>query len=327
MEKNRNDEIDLFFVYNKVKQGYKNFLVSIYRWSAYFLRNWIALSVVIISGILIGYWMESKAESEKQTTLIVQLNFDSVNYVYNAVAQLKKKINEQDKQALFELETYYDDIFKIKEIEIEPVPNILDIIEETDPNNRNIEILLDQSKYEEDLLLSEMFIPEYKIHKISIVTAGNASMRSIEAMLSYLNNNITFNEIKEITIENTQMEVQASQQNINAIDSILKVYGTELSTTSNSNQIYLNTANNGNIHLLTQEKISLVNEIQKLKTELVKYDDGIVSVLNKPMLEKKGSLLDRKAIIMPIVFVFFFVLITLFIAFVRRVRTLSETAR
>mgnify|MGYP003146928410 CR=1 FL=1 len=323
---NTNEEIDLMFIYNKIREKYDGFLLSFYRWIRFLIKFWIVVLLVIGAGILLGYFMENNAIKSKETTVIAQINFDGVHYVYDGIEQLKKKINEGDKRALEEIKENYNDIFVIQNIEIEPLPNILDIINITDPNNGNIKTFLDQSKYEDDLLMSEMFLSEYKTHKITITTTDEGTNGSIEGVIKYLNNNRIYNEIQKKTAENIKLEISETQLSISLIDSILRANGT-LSNAVNPSQLYLNTSSNVNLHFLVQEKDALIKKLQEAEAEQIKIQDGIVSVLNKPMFKWKGSLLDRKMIIMPILFFIFFSLTVFVFNFFRKMKIKDQADR
>ena len=323
---NTNEEIDLMFIYNKIREKYDGFLLSFYRWIRFLIKFWIVVLLVIGAGILLGYFMEKNGIKTKETTLIVQINFDGVQYVYNATRQLKKKINEGDKKALSELEEYHDAIFSIQKIEIEPLPSIVDIINSTDPNNGNIKTFLDQSKYEEDLLMSDMFIPEYKTHKITITTTQNGNDKSVEGVLSYLNNSEVYKEIQKVAEENIEFDILETERSVALIDSILKANGT-ISPNANPSQLYFNTASNVNVHFLVQEKSKLIEDLQILKADQIKYRGGIVSVLNKPLLQWKSSILDRKMIIMPILFFIFFSLTVFVFNFFRKMKIKDQADR
>ena len=320
---NTNEEIDLMFIYNKIKETYNGLLLSFYRWIQFLLKNWIIVLLVIGAGILLGYFMEKNSVKSKETIVLVQINFGGVNYVYNAVEQLRKKINEGDKTSLAELADYYDDIFVIQNIQIEPVPDILDIINITDPNNGNIKTFLDQSKFEEDLLMSEMFVSQYKTHRLTITTTENGNANSINAVLKYLNNNNGFAEVQKIAIENSGFEIAETVESISSIDSILNANGT-LNRGNNASQLYFNTASNVNLHFLVQEKSSLMKELQQLKTDQMRYQDGTVTLLNKPMLHWKTSLLDKKMIILPIIFFVLFSLTVFIFNFFKRMKVKHE---
>ena len=56
----------------------------------------------------------------------------------------------------------------INGVKIEPIVNILDILKNAPRNEKNIEVLLDESQFSDDLLKTEIFKSEYRAHRILI---------------------------------------------------------------------------------------------------------------------------------------------------------------
>jgi hypothetical protein len=324
MTNNNPEEIDLLFLYRKVRSIYRRWLLDLYRFIA---RFWYVVILVLVVGFLLGLYLENNKEKTKETQLLVQINFDAVDYVYDAAEQLKKKINEGDGTALAELKEDFDNLFNVSNIEIKPIPDVRDLDNDMDPNNRNVDTFLDLSKFEDDLLLSEMFVSQYKLHRIILTTKSAAHPKISETILKYFNNNEKFNEIKETGVKNLENEIAETKQSIEEIDSILISYGTILGSQNNAGSLYVNTSSNVNMHFLVQEKTKLVQEIQKLETDLIRSKDGIVSLINKPMLQRKGSLLDRTSILLPIIFLFFFSLVVYVVHLFRKLKRIDSDGK
>lgn len=321
MTNNNPEEIDLLFLYRKVRSIYRRWLLDFYRFVAKF---WYVIILVLVVGFLLGLYLEKNSPKQKETEMIVQINFDSVDYVYDAVRQLKNKVNEKDRKALVELKDDFENLFNVKKIEIVPIPDVRDLDNDIEANNRNIEAFLDQSKYEEDLLLSDMFVSQYKLHKITITGESNTNPKITETILKYLNNNDKFTLIKEAGIRNLENEIIETKQSISEIDSVMIAYGTILGNQDKTGTIYVNTSSNVNMHFLIQEKTKLVQDLQKLETDLIRCSDGLVSLVNKPMLQKKSSILNKTSILMPIFFIFSFSIIVYFVSLFRKLERIDR---
>ncbi|MCB0465463.1 MAG: hypothetical protein KDC78_07280 [Aequorivita sp.] len=323
MAQQDSDELDLSQILEKAKQGYHGFLIWVYGIFYFFVSRWKTLLVLVILGIFAGYFLQSD-EYPKETKLLVQINFDGVNYVYDAVEQLENKILEKDTIALKEIGIYKDDTLAIKEIKIEPIVDVLEIVKSDKGDERNVEVLLDQSKIEDDLLTSDIFIPKYKLHKINIYFAPSANQNTISTFLDYLNNNPIMNQIKDATIESVKKEIIQNEQSISYIDSIVKTYAARPQDNAGSSQIYFNNMdmNNGNVHLLFEEKNLIIEQNEKLRIEILKYNN-IVQLLNKPMLQVKKGFFDIKIIALPVIFVLLFILFSIVRYFYLKAKRLS----
>lgn len=323
-EQNSSEELDISRVMDKIRKGYHNFLVWLYGLFQFVVSRWIIILVLIISGAVLGYIFQ-KSEFPKETTLLVQINFGAANYVYDAIEQLDYKINERDTILLKEIGFYKRDTIAIKKIEIEPVVDIMEIVQSEKGDERNVEILIQQARNEEDVLTSDIFIPKYKLHKIKILASAHASSVTINTLLDFLNDNNIINKIQTTTIESTEREIHQNNQSINSIDSIVKIYGSRPLQRSNDSQIYFNNMdlNNGNVHLLFEQKNLIIERNEKLKIELIKYEN-IVQLMNKPMLQVKKGFFDNKVIAIPILLLFLFLIFAILKHFYNKARGLAS---
>jgi hypothetical protein len=123
-----------------------------------------------------------------------------------AVEQLNQKIKEKD-IVFLEREGFITDSIVIKNIEIEPVVSLTDLLDKSNNSDyRYLETFLENANYKDELLTSELFITEYIYHKILINTSSSATKKDIDQILNYLNNNEVFNSIKDIVKEDTQTQ-------------------------------------------------------------------------------------------------------------------------
>ncbi|MFT4643983.1 MAG: hypothetical protein ACI8RP_001010 [Urechidicola sp.] len=282
MEQNNSDEIDLGIVFNKIKNAFKYLLVRLFEGGHFLINHWWRLLLVIIIGGVVGYFLEESYEPNKEATLIVQNNFNSSNYVYNAIEQLNRKIKDGDTLFLEKL-GFRIDTLELNGIEINPIVNIIELIKKSDDNDRSLEQFLQQADFEEDLLISEVFRSEYRFHKINISTSSYGNQKTITNVLKYLNNNSILNEIKNVIINDTKENIEINKKTIASIDQILNSFP-KLSEKQDlkSNQLYVSTGSNyTDLAELVKSKSTLVSQNKSLKTELVKFND-IVEVINNP---------------------------------------------
>lgn len=307
-EQNASDEFDLDTIFGKVRNGYHGLLISLYRGIQFLLKKWWIFVMIILGGLILGYILDKAENKPLETTLYVQINFDAAHYIYDAVATLNFKIIEKDSIFLKDLGLYNEEEKSlIKKIEIEPLVNISDILEKIDQENRNVETFLEQAQYEENLLTSEIFISDYKTHKIEIKVASSADEKVIEKLMAYINENKLLNKIKNVTIENTERKIDQNNINIRNMDSIARILGSRNQSEGLASQIYFNNVSSdfNNLHLLFREINSYMEINQQFKIDLLKYDH-IVQLINKPILRVKKGVFDSKMIVLPILFVFLF---------------------
>lgn len=324
MEQNNSDEMDFSSLWERMKSIQASILLFFYRIVQFFIRNWIVILALIIIGIVAGYFLDKNKQLDKEGSLIVQINFDASNYVYNTVEYLNKKLSEGDTIFLEKQGFYKDGKAILKEIEIEPIVNLTDILDKINADNKNVTSFLEQAQYEDNLLTSEIFIPEYKTHKILIKTSNKGSLVTIENLLAYLNDNDLMQEIKDLTVLNTKNTIQKTEESVNSIDSIVKKYGSVEKRVA-AGQIYFNAVeDNNNMHLLFSLKNTLIKNKQELEVELLKYGN-IITLLNNPHLANKKSFFNNKTKILPVLFVLLFILFSFLFGLYRKAATIDKS--
>jgi hypothetical protein len=311
MTQNSNDEIDLGLVYRKIGGLYKDFLVRFYKAIQFVFRNWLVFLILIVVGAVYGYFQDKASGQPKETTLIVQINFGGSNYVYDAVDQLNYKIKEGKASELEALGFLKDKNLLLTSVEIEPIVNIVEILQKMPNSGDNMDVLLETSQFDDDLLTSEIFTSEYSSHRILITTSSFGDNAVISDLVKYLNGNEILNSIKQVTIENTKRKIDYNRQSIAYMDSIFKIYGSKVAIDRQKDQIYFNSfgVENENIHLMFREKRSIQNETELLEIELLKYDN-IVETLNRPGLKTKRSVFSTRKLTYPASLVLLFLIIS-----------------
>ncbi|QNJ97481.1 hypothetical protein [Constantimarinum furrinae] len=305
MAQNNNDEIDLGVVFRKLKEQYRNFLIWLYHCVQFVIRNIIILLVLLVVGIAAGYFWKENSKGEKITEVIIQNNFNSTNYVYNAILILKSKSKQGDLKFLSKYGFKTDEI-EIKDLEITPIVNILDLAKKTKDEDRTFEEYMAQTDFEDDILLSEVFYTEYTYHRLLITGTHVAGDETIKSLINYLNSSDLYQEIKAVSIEETKAKIARNEKSIKDIEGVFESYVDSNAVAAAASQVYFKNNENNNLHFLLEEKRIIMDEIEKLKIELIKYDD-VVSLINQPKFVSSVGILDRKTILVPFFLIFFFV--------------------
>ncbi len=325
-QQHSSEEVDLDSIFTRIRKSFERALVFFYMSIQFLFKNWWIILILITIGVALGYFWNNKNESSKETTLYVQINFKAAPFIYDAVEVLNYKILEKDTVFLRKYGFFKDNSFFLRNIDIEPMVSISDILESIDQDNQNVTTFLEQAQYEDNLLTSEIFIGDYKTHKIQMTGLSKANKKTIQSILAYLNDNDLINKIKLVTVNNTLRKINQNNQNIIYMDSIAKVLGRSENNHNTSSQIYFNSVDNNlnNIHLLFREIDENLKDNKKLEIELLKYNN-IVEVLNKPFWKKKKSFFDNKMKILPILFIIIYLFFVALKRVYLRAKTLSES--
>ncbi len=306
---NSGEEIDLGMIFSGLRNQYHKFLIWSYHGLQFIIRKWYLIVGIIILGVLAGLY--SSNSLKKEAILQVQLNFGSTYYVYNAIDKLNNEIRDNDREFLKEVGIIQNEKLFINSVKIEPIINISDIMVKDDrvsySSIQYLQTLFEKSDLEGSLLTSEMLLPQYKTHKITLKTTIENSSKATQALLDYLNSNKLLQEAKKIGIKSAKIQIKEYKKSISAIDDITKLHKQSTPKHSEGSSVYFsfNQLQNDNLYMLYREKNRLLSQTEKLKIDLLKYDH-IVSLLNVPEFHKVKKGITNNLFFYPILFLILF---------------------
>ncbi|EDM45358.1 hypothetical protein SCB49_06112 [unidentified eubacterium SCB49] len=316
MEQQRNnDEIDLSFIFTKIGDLWRSFLVWIYNCIQFALKNWIALLLLVIVGIGLGYLWQENSLPNKKTTLIIQTNFGSTHYVYNAAEKIKK--TERDPYAADKY-GFDNDNPIIEEVTLTPIIDLISLTADIRDPDRIFEELIARADFEDEILLSEIFFEKYKYHRLEIITKGTAKSDVIDSVLAYLNDSEVYSVAKPIGIEETKAQILSLEKSVEGIDAVFFSFKKD-ETDDLGPQYVFNNTQSTNFHLLLNEKAVILKQIEALKLDLLRMDDT-VSVINNPKLYFDRTILDQKTTLVPLLFIVVFILIKFTVRFYKKMQ-------
>ncbi|MCT8339358.1 hypothetical protein MG296_04795 [Flavobacteriaceae bacterium TK19130] len=317
MAANNQDEIDLGKVSASFRRSFNGFLAWIYETLMYFLKRWYIVLGIIVLGIVLGYFMEQSTYPKKETELLVAINYNQAPYVYKSIDQLTYALENQDTASLRRIGFYKNARFLVKGIEIEPVVDVLEIMDDLQQSDRNMEVLIEQSQYEDDLLTSGMFYDHYDLHIIKLSVANDGAEETVQTVLDFFNKRELISRLGQVGKKNLERKIRELQLSVAYTDSILKRYGTvNDAQQANPNQVSFNLLDltNNNMHLLSEEKERLLDRLEDLEANLAMSDDTVV-VVNDPLLTVKKGLLSNKMVSYPFAFLFIYLVVLVILYF------------
>ena len=303
------DELEIIVLMQKIKIIFLNILLQIFRKSKLFLTAWKQLLVIILLGVFSGY-LSTDAETPlpKEATVLVKINFDAGNFVYDAVDLINLKISSGDTEFFIqEMKLNFDE--KIDKVSVSPVIDIKDIMAK-DIKANEIRVLFENIEYEDGLEVADGFKSDYDYHFIKVKVSENSSIQTINKIVDYFNNNPLFKELKERNIQRISSIISDNEQTINQIDKLIEHYTSQ--DKSNSSQLYIDNKDISPNDLIAT-KILLQSENQELKKESLISKQTVMMINEANVMIEDHSLLSNKMIFYPIVFLLFYV----FIMFIR----------
>jgi len=322
----KNEEVDIFYVLQKLKELLKRWNVLLFKGINFIIKRWYVIVLLIIIGGALGYYENKNTEKDKKAKVLLKINFDSVNYVYTSIELLNEKLSQGDIKFLKEMD-YPNAPEEIKEFELTPIVNLKEIIDQYEANDRNFEAVIKNiefpNKDDEERNISETFTSEYNYHILEFVLTKDANEESVLKIINYLNKNELLQELKEVTNRDIIEHIAYNKRTIEQINKVLDTYTSNESLQSPSSQIYV-VDKNFSINNIIEKKIELQQEIEELNKLLV-YSKDIVVMINEPLVVKANKgFLDKKTILYPIVFVGAFLLLALLRAIYINLRNKAE---
>jgi len=304
-----NEELDIIVLIEKIKLMLLSVFLQIFRRSKNFLSEWKRLLAVILAGVLLGYFLtDNDKPSSKEATVLVKINFDAGNYVYDTVDLINLKISSEDTD-FFTQEIKLNEDETIDEVSISPVIDIKDIMAK-DIQANEIRALFENLEYEDGFSVTEGFKSDYDYHFIKVNVSNNSSIETINKVIDYFNNNPLFAELKERNLQRISSIISDNEQTIKQIDKLLEYYTTE--TSANNSQLYIDNKNLRPNELI-KTKITLQSENQELKRESLTSKETVITINESNVLIENNSLASNKMVYYPFLFLLIYLIVSVLI--------------
>ena len=304
-----NEELDIIVLIEKIKLMLLSILLQIFRRSKNFLSEWKRLLAVILAGVLLGYFLtDNDKPSSKEATVLVKINFDAGNYVYDTVDLINLKISSEDTD-FFTQEIKLNEDETIDEVSISPVIDIKDIMAK-DIQANEIRALFENLEYEDGFSVTEGFKSDYDYHFIKVNVSNNSSIETINKVIDYFNNNPLFTELKERNLQRISSIISDNEQTIKQIDKLLDHYTAE--TSANNSQLYIDNKNLRPNELI-KTKITLQSENQELKRESLTSKETVITINESNVLIENNSLASNKMVYYPFLSLLIYLIVSVLI--------------
>ena len=306
-----NEELDIIVLIEKIKLMLLSVCLQIFRRLKKLLSAWKRLLALILVGVLLGYFLtDNDKPSSKEATVLVKINFDAGNYVYDAVDLINSKAIIDDNK-FFDEELMLDADESIDIITINPIIDIKDIVDKNIKANE-INVLFDNLQYEDGFSLTEGFKSDYDYHFIRVSVSNNSSIKTINKVIDYLNNNPLFKELEERNKQRISSLIYENEETIEQINKILNQNPTI--NNSVSHELYIDNKD-VNFDEIIRTKISLQNRNQSLRDENLVTKKTVMIINKSNVLIENNSLLSNKMVYYPFLFLLIYITISVLTGF------------
>lgn len=311
-------EIDLGQILHGVNRFIQNIKKAIFNCIQFFIRNRAIVATLLVLGVGIGIYLDKTTKTYNQE-VIVSPYLGTTDHLYSKIEYLSSKLIEND--TTFFASIGVKKVSKIGSIKIEPILDIYEFVNssrsvENEENTQNFELvkLLAEEGSLKEVIKDKLTSKNYPNHKIQIITSGKINPEDlIYPILKFINTDKHYNKILEITRENILIKMKKNEQEIVQVDSILNFMAYNLRQSKNSNLIYNN--ENNQINPLFELKNELITEIANQKINLENLTVFIKETSITTNITNTKSINGKLKFILPLLFIFGFILIRFSIDF------------
>ena len=298
-------EMDLVVLINSIKSFFLKQLLFLFKSVKYLSNQWKTFLALIITGIIIAFVSGNKNDPDKEATILLKVNFDAVNYVYDAVSLINQKIEANDLEFFNEIGMTGEEI-DLFELKISPVINLQEIIESKEFNANEIKTLFENLNFDDNLSMTNSFISNYTYHSLTCAFSSLAERESVNKLIDFLNTNPLFTKLKLRKINSISDRIFDNENTITQIDNLISKYTSDSASTTKNSQFYID-SKTLYFHELIKTKIDLLNEIEDLKEEKIYSNNTVVVINNSDLLVQNNRLRDNKIIFYPLLFCLVFI--------------------
>ncbi len=316
----QDNEVNIDDVFDKLKHYLKGFLRLIFKLFGLIYAKKIVFLVLIVIGIIIGFFLDSGKPNEYDTTLQIRTLKESTEYVYDLVGNLNQ--NLEDTSYLKANNFAYNEI---KEVEITPMANMEDLLSTfKGDDSQTLETLILNTSTQ-DLLTSEFFRSQYRQHQVKLRFGKAYTANSLKHFLNFLNNNPYYQKLHEITQNSLTTQIVQDGKTVVQIDTLIANYNRGLkfnNNTTSATAVVGERQTSAAYNLLNFRK-DLITEIEDFKKEKDQLQKPVV-LTNKPVVLKKKRVLEKYTLSIPLLLVSLFLIFLIAAAMIRRLNTWSK---
>lgn len=309
-----NQEIDLSEISKKIGGFFEDISTRIFKGILFLKRNIIVIAILFVIGVVLGIYLDKTSKSYDHQ-VIVTPNFGSIDYLYSKVELINSKIEEKDTLFLKDV-LGLKEPKKFKKIAIEPINDVYKFIENRDENFEFIKLLAEGGDIKK-IITEKVTSKNYPFHAISFSTSALTSEKhTVEPILKYLNDSDYYSKIQKEYVNNIKVKIVANDSIISQINGFLNTLSNKGNKSQSSNLVYIN--ENTQLNDVIKTKDELVNDQGRRRIELINTDKIIKQISVTLNIKNIKSINGKLKLVLPFLFIFLFIGITILRSFYRR---------
>ncbi|WP_430614711.1 hypothetical protein [Flavobacterium sp. JP2137] len=295
-----NQEIDIVYIYRALGKMCTNIGLFFYNFLLLLKRNILIIAALLLVGIGLGYYLDSREQQLFRHDFIVVPNFGSVDYLYEAFdnnSYITTNLNSQE----------WANLKEVKRIKIEPVEDVYTLIKTNRYAMDLFKVLNDRGGDLGEFLKNESTRKNFKYHLLSIYTRGTNNTDQVTAeVFDQLNSQEYY--LKKQAIAQAQNEIRKvqTQRSLEQMNSLLDQLG---KAPSSSDAKMISIQNLPEVENLFYRKNNIMEDLAMIEVEQMEQQKTVyIAGASMNIMDEK--IWDKRAISLPFVLlVLFFVVV------------------
>lgn len=296
---NHNDEIDLFQIFGMIKEFFRKILRAIFSVITFYKKKAILFLSLLLIGAAIGFFMDRYQDTKDTYTqeIIIEPKYKSTKYIYDFVESLES--NFRDDSFIKKLNITPHQIKNVKEIKIEPVVQVTDILDQLKESYEDIEFFSEILELDEEKELSqEKYRVFYNQHTLTIDFTQKSILNKkvTDAILNYIKLNVYYQDRVHLSLKQNKANIEQNKRSLEFVDTYL----TNLSKNplQKENGIVVLTDDESDTPTITvasllNQKEALIKSINK-QEEVLTLNQEVISVVHYGSIISKRKELHRR---------------------------------
>ena len=307
------DEIDLGQVFQLIGKGFDRLFRWILRVFLYLKKHAVWLLALVVIGSVLGYGLSLIQGTKQKLDVIVTPNFETKNYLFDAIAEIQADIKSKDTAFLASIGMSKEDA-KGFDVEITPLKSLSSAGLKTEMEFLELLKDFENTQAIADIIRAELQDKTSRDHRITFYfkdpVKGENHSRSI---IKYINSNTYYTGLLEVFNRNAQERIARNDSLVRQIDQLIENYTDIMlrERTLTEGRLVLENQEPLDIPSLLSLKSELIREMEAKRLELERRDDAITVVNFGKPYEVKKPIFKKNIFLIPLLLVGAYLIISI----------------
>ena len=311
-EGNVDQEVDLNYLAKTTNAFLKRCGIALYFFILFLKKNiYLLLIGLIVSGGL-GYLLDLKLPKQLENVIVVAPNFGSTDFLYKSLPSYSYVLDDatNEEKSL---------VWEIEKLKVSPVQDFYELMHNNQSFFETFTVVSERTGDIKEVIEGDILSRNYRYHQITFTSKSTQDANVLaDFILKQINNQPYYLKRKELELSNLRLRKEESEASLKQLNHILDQAGTATSLDKTT----LNVNDFSALSTLVGTKESVLIELKRLDV-LLQEGDAVVFEVDRMVNLWNKTLWNQYKYLLPIAFIGLFFVVSLFLAFMRKFKTLT----